>query len=199
MRRILDNRPGPRRRRGARRRVIASGEGDGGGDYKVRAYFDNAGFLVNGRGGADRRRHRRHRRGGRRSRCPASRSSANGDEDPGKAVAVLDITDPGFQDFLHRRDLPDPPAVAARREVRRVRADPAARSSLTEPPPRARADPRRRDRRGPVLPADREQRQAGRPRPRQQHHPPARGRALPADPQRPRRRPRGPRPRPRAT
>ncbi|HEX6984659.1 MAG TPA: MlaD family protein, partial [Planctomycetaceae bacterium] len=28
--------------------ATASGEGDGGGDYKVRAYFDNAGFLVNG-------------------------------------------------------------------------------------------------------------------------------------------------------
>ena len=28
--------------------ATASGEGDDGGDYKVRAYFDSAGFLVNG-------------------------------------------------------------------------------------------------------------------------------------------------------
>ena len=45
---------------------------------------------------------------------------------PGKAVIVMKITDPGFQDFRERRHLPHPPAVADRREVRRLPPDPAA-------------------------------------------------------------------------
>ena len=40
----------------------------------------------------------------------------------------MQIDDPGFQDFRDGRLLPDPPAVADRREVRRVQADPAARA-----------------------------------------------------------------------
>jgi len=79
--------------------ATASGEGDGGGDYKVRAYFDNAGFLVNGEdvriagatvGTVD----------DVTVSLPGETVKRNGDEDPGKAVAVLSITDAGFQDFL---------------------------------------------------------------------------------------------------
>ena len=44
-----------------------------------------------------------------------------------KAAVVLDITEPGFKDFRRDADVHDPPAVADRREVRRVHADPAAR------------------------------------------------------------------------
>lgn len=79
----------------------ASGDGDGTGDgeYVVRAYFDNAGFLVNGEevriAGA---------RVGSVEEVDVSRVgeavTEDGSEDPGKAVAVLRIEDPGFQDFL---------------------------------------------------------------------------------------------------
>ena len=79
--------------------ATASGEGDDGGDYKVRAYFDNAGFLVNGEevriagatvGTVDEVT----------VSLPGEPVRRNGDEEPGKAVAVLKITDSGFQDFL---------------------------------------------------------------------------------------------------
>ena len=43
-----------------------------------------------------------------------------------KAAVVLEITEPGFQDFRKDASCIDPPAVADRREVRRVHADPAA-------------------------------------------------------------------------
>ena len=70
-----------------------------GGDYLVRAYFDNAGFVVNGEevriaGAAvgsvqdvDVSR-------------PGEAVNEDGSEDPGKAVIVLKIDDGGFQDFL---------------------------------------------------------------------------------------------------
>ena len=79
--------------------ATASGEGDDGGDYKVRAYFDNAGFLVNGEevriagatvGTVDEVT----------VSLPGEPVRRNGDEEPGKAVAVLSINDSGFQDFL---------------------------------------------------------------------------------------------------
>ena len=76
----------------------ATGEGEGGGDYLVRAYFDNAGFLVNGEdvriAGAT---------VGSVEEVDVARIgevvTADGSEDPGKAVAVLRINDAGFQDF----------------------------------------------------------------------------------------------------
>lgn len=77
----------------------ASGEGDdAGGDYLVRAYFDNAGFLVHGEdvriagasvGSVD----------SVDVTLPGESVTEDGSEDPGKAVAVLRITDAGFQDF----------------------------------------------------------------------------------------------------
>ncbi len=78
----------------------ASGDGeDAGGDYLVRAYFDNAGFLVHGE---------EVRIAGARVgsveevdvSLPGEAVREDGSEDPGKAVAVLRIDDPGFQDFL---------------------------------------------------------------------------------------------------
>ena len=84
--------------------IVASGAwGDGNGnddgDYLVRAYFDNAGFVVNGE---------EVRIAGARvgsvqdvdvSR-PGEAVTEDGSEDPGKAVIVLKIDDGGFQDFL---------------------------------------------------------------------------------------------------
>ncbi len=78
----------------------ASGEGeDSGGSYEIRAYFDNAGFLVNGEdvriAGAN--------VGSVADvdvSLPGEMVRENGDEDPGKAVAVLNISEPGFQNFL---------------------------------------------------------------------------------------------------
>ena len=77
----------------------ASGEGDGGGDYQIRAYFDNAGFLVHGEdvriAGAT---------VGTVSdvtvSLPGEAVKANGDEDPGKAAVTLSISDPGFQEDI---------------------------------------------------------------------------------------------------
>src|SRR4051794_28283820 len=77
----------------------AGDDGSDGGDYLVRAYFDNAGFLVNGE---------EVRIAGARvgsvedvdvSR-PGEAVTEDGGEDPGKAVVVMKITDAGFENFL---------------------------------------------------------------------------------------------------
>ena len=64
------------------------------------------------RGGPGRRRQRRQRRVGRRHDAgrdrPAYEDGEPARRSPGKAVIVMDITDPGFQDFRERRHLPDP-------------------------------------------------------------------------------------------
>jgi ABC-type transporter Mla subunit MlaD len=81
--------------------VAASASGDDGndGDYLVRAYFDNAGFLVNGEdvrvAGAS--------VGNVQDvdvTQPGEPVTADGKDDPGKAVVVMHITDPGFENFL---------------------------------------------------------------------------------------------------
>ena len=126
------------------------------------------------------------------SPAPARPSPRTATRTPARPSVTMSIDDPGFQDF--RADascLIRPQSLLGEKFVDCDPTQPRAPGS--EPPPAARADPRRRDRRGPVPPAAREQRQGRRPRPRQQHHPRARGRPLPADPQRPRRRPRRPR------
>ena len=178
----------PRWSSSARRRA-----GSGGG-YEVRAIFDNGDFLVPGEDGAGRRRQRRiGRLGGR--------------DDAGRRPGVhhgrqrRDAGQGGRGDDDHRRRLPglppgrllpDPSAVAARREVHRLRAHPATAARAPAATP-ADGDPRRPAGRRRALPAAREQRQGGRPRPGQQHHARAIRRPLPADPQRPRRRAGGPR------
>lgn len=77
----------------------ASGDGEDSGDYLIRAYFDNASFLVEGEdvriAGAN--------VGSVKSVDVARAGEAvteDGSEDPGKAVVVMQITDPGFESFL---------------------------------------------------------------------------------------------------
>jgi ABC-type transporter Mla subunit MlaD len=78
--------------------ATAAGDGEDDGNYLIRAYFDNAGFLVEGEdvriAGAT---------VGSVQAVDVARAgeavTENGDEDPGKAVVTMSITDPGFQDF----------------------------------------------------------------------------------------------------
>lgn len=79
--------------------ATASGDGGDGGSYEVRAYFDNAGFLVEGEdvriagatvGAVEEVT----------VSMPGEPVRRDGSEEPGKAVAVLTITDDGFHDFL---------------------------------------------------------------------------------------------------
>ena len=81
--------------------LIASGGDDSSDGYKVRAVFDNGGFMVNGEevrvAGAT---------VGKIESVDVSMpgetvayENGKGVERPGKAIIVLDITDPGFQDF----------------------------------------------------------------------------------------------------
>ncbi len=111
----------------------ASGEGDGGGDYQIRAYFDNAGFLVHGEdvriAGAT---------VGTVSdvtvSLPGEAVKANGDEDPGKAAVTLSISDPGFQDFLTDAScLIRPQSLLGEKYVECTPTQPRAPGS--EPPP----------------------------------------------------------------
>jgi len=79
--------------------ATASGDDGDGGGYEVRAYFDSAGFLVNGEevriAGANVGTVKEVT-----VSLPGEPVKRNGDEDPGQAVAVLDISSEGFQDFL---------------------------------------------------------------------------------------------------
>lgn len=81
--------------------LIASGGDDSSDGYKVRAVFDNGGFMVKGE--------EVRVAGATVGKIESVGVSMPGDtvayedgkgvEKPGKAVIVLDITDPGFQDF----------------------------------------------------------------------------------------------------
>ena len=112
----------------------ATGQGEGDdGPYLIRAYFDNAGFLVNDEEvriagatvgtvqGVDVTR-------------PGEPVHEDGGDEPGKAVAVLEVTDPGFQDF--RTDascIIRPQSLLGEKFVECKPTQP--RSSLSEPPP----------------------------------------------------------------
>jgi phospholipid/cholesterol/gamma-HCH transport system substrate-binding protein len=116
--------------------VLSTGaEGqDGGSDgYTIRAYFDNAGFLA---------KDQEVRVAGATVgivesvdvSMPGESVTENGDEDPGKAVVVMDIQDAGFQDF--RTDascIIRPQSLIGERYVDCKPTQP--RSSLTEAPP----------------------------------------------------------------
>jgi len=104
-----------------------------GGDYLVRAYFDNAGFVVTGEdvriAGAtvgsvqdvDVSR-------------PGEAVNEDGSEDPGKGVIVLKIDDGGFQDFLSDAScLIRPQSLLGEKYVECSPTQPRAPGS--EPPP----------------------------------------------------------------
>jgi ABC-type transporter Mla subunit MlaD len=112
----------------------ASGEGDDGGSYEVRAYFDNAGFLVNGE---------EVRIAGATVgtvkevtvSLPGEPVKRNGDEDPGKAVAVLGITDSGFKNFLSDAScLIRPQSLLGEKYVECEPTQPRAPGSASPPP-----------------------------------------------------------------
>jgi phospholipid/cholesterol/gamma-HCH transport system substrate-binding protein len=77
---------------------VAQGAGGSGGSYEIRGIFDNGAFLVPGEdvriAGAN--------VGSVASvdvTMPGEPANRDGSPDPGKAVVVMKITDPGFQDF----------------------------------------------------------------------------------------------------
>ena len=81
--------------------LLASGGGESGGGYRVRAIFENGAFMVNGE---------QVRVAGANVGTIESVSVSMPGETvayrngkpasvPGKAIIVMDITDPGFQDF----------------------------------------------------------------------------------------------------
>src|SRR4051794_18175479 len=77
---------------------FAQGSGGSGGSYEIRGIFDNGAFLVTGEdvrvAGA--------KVGSVSSvdvTMPGDWANRDQSSDPGKAVVVMDITDPGFQDF----------------------------------------------------------------------------------------------------
>ena len=82
--------------------LLASGGGDSGG-YRVRAVFDNGGFMVSGE--------QVRVAGANVGTIESVSVSMPGEtvayehgkpvDKPGKAIIVMDITDPGFQDFRH--------------------------------------------------------------------------------------------------
>jgi ABC-type transporter Mla subunit MlaD len=78
--------------------VVGSGAGGDEGSYEVRAIFDNGAFLVQGEevriAGANVGVIKEVTVTGE-----DEAARADGSPDPGKAVVVLEITDPGFQDF----------------------------------------------------------------------------------------------------
>jgi phospholipid/cholesterol/gamma-HCH transport system substrate-binding protein len=112
----------------------ASGEGDDDGTYKVRAYFDSAGFLVNGEevriagatvGTVDEVT----------VSLPGEPVKRNGDEEPGKAVAVLNITDSGFKNWLSDAScLIRPQSLLGEKYVECEPTQPRAPGSESPPP-----------------------------------------------------------------
>ncbi len=115
--------------------LATTAPGDGGptGEYLVRAYFDNAGFLVEDEevrvagayvGTID----------SVDVTHPGEAVKANGEDFPGKAVVVLNITDTAFQDF--RADascIIRPQSLLGEKFVDCKPTEP--RSTLTDPPP----------------------------------------------------------------
>lgn len=116
--------------------VATSAAGDGagdGGDYVVRAYFDNAGFLVNGEdvrvAGAS---------VGSVKQVDVARpgepATEDGSDAPGKAVVELRIDDPGVQDFRSDAScLIRPQSLLGEKYVECEPTQPRAPAS--EPPP----------------------------------------------------------------
>ena len=112
--------------------VLISSGGGGGDGYVVRAIFDNGGFMVKGEqvrvAGAN--------VGEIESvgvTMPGEIDSYEGRQGTGDRRQGGDRDEdhrPRLPGLPQRRQLPDPPAVADRREVRRLPADPAAGARL---------------------------------------------------------------------
>lgn len=111
--------------------LLAGSGGDGG--YKVRAIFDNANFVVKGEevriAGAN--------VGSIESvdvTMPGQTATETGEDAPGKAVVVINITDPGFQDFRSDAScLIRPQSLIGEKFVECQPTQP--RASGSEPPP----------------------------------------------------------------
>lgn len=111
----------------------ATGQGGPTGPYEVRAYFDNAAFLVE-----DEEVRVAGAKVGTISEVdvtrPGERVNSDGEDAPGKAVVVLKISDPGFQDF--RTDascIVRPQSLLGEKFVDCKPTEP--RSAVSEPPP----------------------------------------------------------------
>ncbi len=174
--------------------VLISSGGGGSDGYVVRAIFDNGGFMVKGEqvrvAGAN--------VGEIESvgvTLPGEVDSYEGGKEQavsGKAVIVMKITDPGFQDFRSDAScLIRPQSLIGEKFVDCRPTLP--RAPGTEPAPPLKKVPVRPARRGPVPAAAGEQQHQRRPRPDQRHQQTALRAALPPDLQRTRRRPGRPR------
>jgi len=114
--------------------AAASGEDGDGGGYEVRAYFDNAGFVVDGEdvriAGAT--------VGTVKDvtvTLPGEPVRRNGNDWPGKAAIVLDISDSGFQDFLQDAScLIRPQSLLGEKYVECEPTQPRAPGSQAPPP-----------------------------------------------------------------
>ena len=157
--------------------VLTAGAGDGG-TYKVRAIFDNAGFVIPGEDV-------------KVAGVKVGKVDSLDVTPDFKAVVVLDIDDPAYQDFRSDASCQVRPQSLIGEKF--VECSPTQKRAVgTEPPPALKKIDRGAGR-GPVPAAGREHRAVGRPRPDQQHHAPALPGAVLADPQRARHRPRRPR------
>ncbi len=79
--------------------ILVRGCSDDSDAYKVRAVFDNGCLRGQGHRRASRRRQRRQRQVELTFRGPAKKAGTTDNTVPGKAIMVMKITDPGFQDF----------------------------------------------------------------------------------------------------
>ena len=111
------------------------------GRYQVRAIFDNAGFVIPGEDV-------------KVAGVKVGKIDSLDVTPDFKAAVVLDITEPGYQDFRNDASCIVRPQNADRRALRRVQADPAARRRRPPAAADAEAD-RARAGRGPVPAAGR--------------------------------------------
>ena len=176
----------------------AIGSNGASGTYMVRGIFDNGSFVVSGEEvrvagatvGHGRVGRRLERPRDRQPRGRPARGARQGRRRHGDRRLAASRTSAPDASCLIR-----PQSLIGEKFID-CTPDPAARAR-DAPPPLAPEDPRRADRWRPVPPAAREQRQDRRPRSDPEHPAAALSRPVPADPQRARRRPRGPRPGPR--
>ena len=157
--------------------VLTTGAGDGG-SYKVRAIFDNAGFVIPGEDV-------------KVAGVKVGKVDSLDVTPDFKAAVVLAIEDPAYQDF--RRDASCQVRPQSLIGEKFVECSPTQKRAVGDGAAAGAEEDRPRGRRGPVPAAGDEHRAVGRPRPDQQHHAPALPGAVLADPQRARHRPRRPR------